>query len=176
MYRLLAVIALIVILPAAAVADDSRGNADTALAGTWKLTWNYTPFGGPTTGGITSRSIPTGGFTGVTRYATSSFAGVHRRSIRARAVKTRPNSTPAILPRCETSAVPSTISSCRTGPSAPALLFWELTVTRDGRDYIAGIVHYPPALENLDPRLKRAQAIFGRYACPSSSPPPHPTT
>ena len=54
--------------------------------------------------------------------------------------------------------------------------FLELTITRDGRDYIAGIVHYPPQLENLDPRLKKAQAIFGRYACPSSSPPPQPTT
>ena len=175
LYRLFAIIALVAVLPAAAVADDTRGNADTALAGTWKLTWNFTPFGGGTTGGHYVQVY--------------SDRRLHwSDSVRDIFVRGRPSFDAST--RCEDSTELTTGDFAAMRDVARAIYdlqlqdrtfgagvsFLELTVTRDGRDYIAGIVHYPPALENLDPRLKRAQAIFARFACPSSSPSPHPTT
>ncbi len=171
--RLIAVLAFVLMLPAAALADDPRGTADDALAGTWKLTWNLVPFAGPTTGGHYVQVY--------------SDRRVHwTDSVRDMFVRGRPVLDASA--RCEDSTQLNADDFAAMRDVARAIYdiqlqdrsfgagvsFLELTVTREGRDYIAGIVHYPPALENLDPRLKRAQAIFARFACPSPSPPARP--
>ena len=130
-----------------------------------KLTRNFTPFGGATTGGHYVQ--------------VSSDRRLHwSDSVRDIFVRGRPVSFDTSA-RCKTpsSSPPATFAMRDVARAIYDLqlqdrafglgsAFLELTVTRDGRDNIAGIVHYPPALENLDPRLKRAQAIFGRYAAP----------
>ncbi len=165
--RLVAVIALVVVLSTAAAADDRRGNAGAALSGTWRLTWNFIPFAGPTTGGHYVR--------------VSSDRRVRwSDSVRDVDLGARVLDTSA---RCEDSSelTAGEFAAMRDVARAVYALqlqdrfgrntaFLQLTVTRAGRDYIAGIVHYPPALETLDPRLKRVQAIFARFACRSPGP------
>jgi hypothetical protein len=172
--RLFAVLALVALLPAAAAAADPRGNADAALAGTWSVSWNSHP-GGLTIGGH--------------------YVQVHsdRRvhwtdSVRDIRTARLPSGELDLSARCDatTELSPDDFAAMRDvvraiydvqipdGSSGPKTAFLSVTVTRGVRRYIVGLVNYVPGDENLDPRLKRAHAIFARYACPSVSSRPRP--
>ena len=173
--RLFATLALVALLPAAAAADDPRGNADTALAGQWKLTYNLSVFGGLTTGGHYVQVY--------------SDRRLHWTDS-TRDIRSRTNPADFNNPRCEDSTELTAADFAAMRDVGRAIYdlqlpdrgtgvntaFLELTVTRGGRDYIAGIVHYVPTLENLDPRLQRAQAVFARFACPAATPTPRPVS
>jgi|GEM_PF-4196321 len=159
---LFAVIALVVVLPMAAVADDPRGNADAALSGTWKLTWFF---------------YPVGRTTGAHYVQVYSDRRVHwTDSVHSTRVY-RPELDGKV--RCEDSTelsagdfaamrdVARSVYDLQLQDHGGGLgdVFLNLIVSREGRNYIAGAVNYPPALGDLDPRLKRVQAIFARFAC-----------
>ncbi|HEV3087715.1 MAG TPA: hypothetical protein VGX96_10870 [Candidatus Elarobacter sp.] len=176
--RLLAALAVAAFVPASATAQTAvpatRGSADAVLAGTWKITWNLTTFGGMMTGGH--------------------YVQIYsdRRVHWTDSVRTFNPRSPSELgtPRCEDStelagddfAAMQDVVRAVYNLQLPDMgsgvnsAFLEVTVARGGRDYVAGLVHYAPSLENLDPRLKRAQAIFARFACPPANATPRPIT
>ena len=174
--RLFAVLALVALLPATAAADDPRGDADAALAGTWSVSWDSYP-GDLTIGGH--------------------FAQVHsdRRvhwsdSVRDIRSARSPSGELDTSARCEatTELGPDDFAAMREvvraiydiqipdGSSGPATAALSVTLTRGVRRYKVGLVNYVPGDEHLDPRLKRVHAIFARYACPSASPSPRPAS
>jgi hypothetical protein len=166
--RLVAMLALVALFPAVAAADDLRGNADAALAGTWEVAWNSRP-SGPAIGGHY-----------VQVYSDRRVHWID--SVRDIRTARLPSGTLDMSARCEASTElgPDDFAAIRDvvralydvqlpdGSSGPDTAFLDVSVVRGGRRYIVGLVHYVPGAESLDPRLKRAHAIFARYACPSA--------
>ncbi|MDB5043262.1 MAG: hypothetical protein JWN27_3988 [Candidatus Eremiobacteraeota bacterium] len=165
---ILAALILVALSGAAAQADDARPSTDSALAGTWKLTWNFS-----------GAAFSMGG-----HYVQAYSDGHVHWSDSTRDPHARFDPTAMGVTRCEDTVqiqgadFDAMRDAARAiyelqlpdGSSGINTAFLELTVTRGGRDYVAGMLHYIPTLENLDPRLKRLNAVFARYGCGLSAP------
>lgn len=171
--RALALLALVALLPAAAAADDPRGTGAAALSGQWKLVWNTTSYGGALAGGHYVQVLSDGPL-----HWTDSVRDLRRLGGGPGAFDASPRCEGYADLSADDVAVMRDLGRAMYDLQLPDsgrglnMAFLELIVSRAGRNYVAGVVNYLPGGANLDPRIKRAHAIFARFACPN--PPPTP--
>lgn len=167
-----AVLALFVFGVAPALADDARGTADAALAGTWKLTYSITGAGFASMGGHYVQVYSDGHvhWTDTTRDPRAKFDPTQIATARCEDTVQIEGADLASVRETVRAMYDLQLADAASGFNSAYL---QVTITRGGRDYVASVVHYVPSLENLDPRLKRLNTIVGRYAC-GATPAPRP--
>jgi hypothetical protein len=164
--RILAALILVSLSGAAAQADG-RPSTDSALAGTWKLTWMITS--APSMlGGHDVQAYSDGHlhWSDSTRDWTQ-FDPMTMGKARCEGTVQIQGADFDAVREAARAMYELQLPDGRSGMNTAVL---QLTLTRGGRDYGAGMLRYIPTLENLDPRLKRLSAMFARYACGSSAP------
>ena len=165
---ILAALILVSLSGAAAQADDARPSTDSALAGTWKLTWMITS--APSMlGGHNVQAYSDGHlhWSDSTRDSRAQFDPMTMGKARCEGTVQIQGADFDAVRDAARAIYELQLPDGRSGMNTAVL---QLTLTRGGRDYGAGMLRYIPTLENLDPRLKRLSAMFARYACGSSAP------